>query len=360
VAGASVRVRQTRHAFGFGAAISALHFAGDSPDKRRYKEILARYFNKVVLENDLKWPGWEAGRSNTDDTYRHEWVDATMDWLAARDFAVRGHYVAWAPLSSNAGHNNGPEHNLKERLFAHIGDKLPAVGTRVTEWDGINHPTVPTHNLEDLYGPDIFVEIMARAQKLAPHASIWVNEGAILPNGNRQDDYERVIRYLIDHGQAPDGIGMMAHMGLTTLTPPEEIYRRLDRFAALVPRLQLTELDVETWDEQLQADYQRDLMTMAFSHPAMEAIVMWGFWEGDHWRPDAALWREDWSIKPIGRMWVDHVFGRWWTDVTLTTDAHGLAFTHAFLGDYRIESGDVRTTTTVTRHGRLVQLIVER
>lgn len=60
-------------------------------------------------------------------------------------------------------------------------------------------------------------------------------------------------------------------------------------------------------DERLQADYLRDVMTMAFSHPAMQAIVMWGFWEGRHWKPDAALYRKDWSTKPAGKVWEELV-----------------------------------------------------
>ncbi|MCP5110900.1 MAG: endo-1,4-beta-xylanase, partial [bacterium] len=330
VPGVTVRVQQVRHAFGFGAAVSASYFAGDSASMRRFRQMVAKHFNKVVLENDLKWPGWEIAKSNTHGTYRREYIDAALAWLARHDIQVRGHYVSWAPLDRD-GAGGGPEANLKERLFAHIDEKLPAVGTRVAEWDGVNHIAGWGRTIEDLYGPDIFADIVARARRRAPHASIWVNEGRILPGGSRQGEYERLIRYLIDHGQPPDGIGMMAHMDITSLTPPEEIYRRLDRFAALVPRLQLTELDVETWDEQLQADYQRDLMTIAFSHPAMDGIVMWGFWEGDHWRPDAALWREDWSIKPIGQLWVDHVFGKWRTASALPSASNGPAFIRAVL-----------------------------
>ncbi len=361
LSGATVRIRQTRHAFGFGAATTAQMLSADSEDGRRYREIFEKYFNKTVLENDLKWPGWEISKTGEHPAYQRRYTEQALAWLAERNIPVRGHYASWAPIDTRDGNGGGPESDLRERLFAHIREKLPAVGTRVSEWDAVNHIAGWGRTLEDLYGPGIFVDILALVRELAPHAQIWVNEGAILPGGTRQDEYERLIRYLNDHGQPPDGAGMMSHFGLNNLTPPEKIYRRFERFAAFVPRLQLTELDVEAWDDQLQADYQRDVMTMAFSHPAMEGIVMWGFWEGRHWKPDGALWREDWSIKPIGEMWIDQVFDKWWTGERLSTDSHGNAFTRAFHGGYRVEvtanGKSVSTGTTVTRHGRLLHIV---
>jgi len=101
-------------------------------------------------------------------------------------------------------------------------------------------------------------------------------------------------------------------------------------------------------DEELQADYLRDIMTIAFSHPGVEAIVMWGFQERCHWRPAAALWRKDWSIKPAGEAWVDLVRGKWWTDETLTTDGKGIARARCFLGTHTIQVGNHRETTVIS------------
>ncbi len=141
----------------------------------------------------------------------------------------------------------------------------------------------------------------------------------------------------MDNDAAPDGIGFMGHFGATSLTPIEDLYKVFDRFAGLIPNLQCTELDVQVGnDEQLQADYLRDVMTISFSHPAFQAVVMWGFWEGRHWKPDAALYRKDWSIKPAGEVWKELVFSQWWTDETGKTDGNGTLGMRGFLGDYEI------------------------
>jgi hypothetical protein len=141
----------------------------------------------------------------------------------------------------------------------------------------------------------------------------------------------------------------MGHFKEGALTPMSELYGVMDSFAEVVPRLQLTEFDVDAGDEQLQADYLRDVMTIAFSHPAVEGIVMWGFWEGRHVRPQCALWRRDWSLKPSGEAWRKLVFEDWWTDETVRTDAAGQCTLRAFLGvhDVTATARDARAEQTV-------------
>jgi GH35 family endo-1,4-beta-xylanase len=189
--------------------------------------------------------------------------------------------------------------------------------------------------------------VLHRARELAPHAQFWVNEGNVLTGGQRLQKYHDIIAELIALGSKPDGIGFMSHFREGDFTHPQEIYRRLDRFAALVPNLQLTELDIDTSDEQLQADYMRDVLTIAFSHPAVSGIVMWQVWgEGAGTK---TLWHRDWSIRPAGQVWLDQVFQNWWTDETGTTDPQGEFRTRGFLGEYVI-AVQVGHRTKVVRH----------
>lgn len=110
----------------------------------------------------------------------------------------------------------------------------------------------------------------------------------------------------------------------------------LDRFAALGLDISITEHDIDTQDEQLQADFTRDFLTTVFSHPSVVAILTWGFWENSHWRPNAAYYRSDWSITPAGQAWLDLVMKKWWTTASLETGANGAARTRGFLGSYEI------------------------
>ena len=149
-------------------------------------------------------------------------------------------------------------------------------------------------------------------------------------------------------------IGIQSHMGMEPVGIPK-VLTALDRMAQFGLPLVITEFDQPTSDERLQGRYMRDFMTAVFSHPAVDSFIMWGFWEGRHWRPEAALFREDWSVKPNGQAYLDLVFGQWRTEETGRTDAQGSHRTRGFLGDYivrvRHEGRTLTRSVTLGRDG---------
>jgi GH35 family endo-1,4-beta-xylanase len=327
----------TRHAFGFGCVVNPGAHQAEGPDAEKYRELFAKHFNKAPLESGFRWQNW----FRPDKQRRREILQrlsATLDWLNERDIEVRGHYLMWGPVSKRW---QPPElldepNALRAAHARHMAEKARWAGKRVQEWDAINHIVGWGRTYADIFGKEIYADVIRRGRKLAPHAEMWINEGQVLPGGSRRDPYYAIAKWLIEHDAAPDGIGFMGHFAEGSMTAPEELRRVLDRYAKLGLSLQLTEFDVDTSDEQLQADYLRDVMTICFSHPAVEAVVMWGFWEGRHWRPNGALWRRDWSIKPAGRVWLDLVRKQWWTDESGDTDAEGAWSVRGFHGDYEL------------------------
>jgi GH35 family endo-1,4-beta-xylanase len=277
----------------------------------------------------------------------------TFPWLQENNISVRGHYLGWAPMDFNEFEKQfvGDPEAHRKWLWAHMASVLKTTDGMVAEWDTINHIVGwGEHTYDKEYGTKkIYADIMAEARRLAPDATHAINEGRVLPGGTKRERYLKIIRYLGEQGQPADVVGFMAHFGLTSLTPPEELLQVYDDFAEVAPRLQLSEFDVDAGDdEQLQADYFRDVMIASFSHPNIEAIVQWGFWERMHWKPAAALWRDDWTIKPAGEVFVDLVAKQWWTDDEQTTDQQGRCQTRGFLGDYQITAKNNGVSKTVS------------
>ncbi len=368
IEGAVVHVTMLSHTFGFGSAVTAKLLGVDINDSLTIREYFEHYsgaeniltyrntvenlFNKVTFENDLKLLPWLRSKSNQDSSYRREWTDRALDWLDKRNIPVRGHWIACGrPEELPTEMLSGPRFQLRDYIFANISEKLKAIGNRVAEWDAINHIVSAGGNFETLFDtPEINVEVMKRSRGLLPNVPFWVNEGSILSDGALRDSYVKIVRYLIDHGAAPDGIGFMGHFDRFTLTPPDELDQVFQRFAKLIPNLQITELDVDVGDdEQLQADYLRDAMTVAFSEEACRGIVLWGFWEGRIDKPNASLFRKDWSLKPAGKVWKDLVFREWRTDVQGKTDHNGEYGQRCFLGTYEIAvtSGGLPATAQI-------------
>ena len=112
-------------------------------------------------------------------------------------------------------------------------------------------------------------------------------------------------------------------------------------------------VDFSTDDEELQADFQRDLMTLCFSHPAVAGFQFWGFWAGAHWKPECAMIARDWTERPNGAAYRALVFDRWWSRPHAATDAQGTAAFRVFKGRHTVtaEHGGVSRTVDVDASG---------
>lgn len=383
VPGAAVRVEMTKHAFGFGAAADADLLAMSREQFERlaagghgsyqgftwddvltYRRVLAENFNKVVLENDLKIGGWKAGTNNDGGRFRHDWTFAALEQLADRGVEVRGHYGVWGPIDAGqpwntGGIDTGPEYGAK--MLAYLKEFVPQIAGKVGEWDAINHIVGwGPETLGKRYGNEYYAQVIRLMRELDPRAEMWVNEGNILSGGGQDPAYRAVVKDLIDAGSPPDGVGFMAHFRDGSLMGLPRMKEVMDAYADMGVKLQLTELDYDGLNRTLQADYLRDVLTLSFSHPAMDGVVQWGFWAPRHWRPDSAPWSENWDLRPHGQVYRDLVFRDWWTDATLKTAADGTATVRGFKGNYTVTvtRGDATATVEATLgdDGRTVQV----
>jgi GH35 family endo-1,4-beta-xylanase len=346
IAGASVSVRMVRQAFAFGSCYNIQRFTGataDTADSRMYRERFAEMFNTAVDEYAMKWPAW-------DDASLHARAIETMGWMREHDIAVRGHCLVWPSWKhSPAGLQAlaGDKAALRERLAARMGQARELAG-QVVDWDVVNEPN-QNHDLLDVLGEEAMVDWFKRAAEADPRAALYLNETGVPnspPRDARYDVLYRQVEMLLKHGAPVGGVGMQAHVGMT-LNSPGELMGIYDRFAKLGVPTRITELDVDVADEQLQADYFRDFLTISYSHPNVNGILIWGFWEGQHWRPHGALYRKDWSIKPAGKVWQELVLKQWRTNVEGVAGTEGEYRVRAFLGDYEVVVRQGERTKTV-------------
>ncbi len=344
---AKVSVELKRHAFAFGTVVQARHMMGDDEQSRKYREIVDRNFSAIVLENDLKTHAWETGATNDHKVYRQQWTLDTLAWAKERGMKTRGHYLCWGPWEPWSEKLKDQPEAIHDRVMKHLDDVIRGAGGLVDEWDAVNHPVGwedPRRTVDQVIGPDFYAEVFKAARKRTS-VPLFINEDQIFRPGRQQEETYQVIRELIAQGAAPDGIGNQAHFHRSFLPGAEEMLRVSDRFAALVPNLALTEFDVNTnGDEQLQADWLRDTLIMAYSHPAYTSMMLWVFWEGGGWKPDCALWRKDWSEKPAAKVWRDLVWKQWHTSTAGRTDARGQFTTRGHRGLYE---------TSVETEGRI-------
>lgn len=332
IAGVPIIVAMKRHAFGFGAALNAKNLLSSDPADAMYQAKVKELFTEVVLANDLKWKQWESNPQNALQAAR---------WLHDKGIRLRAHtlvWPSWVKMPASVHDLQNDKAALHRRIDAHIRDEAGTVRGLATDWDVMNE-VYAKHEIVDVLGETAMLDWYQTAREADPKAMHYINDYDILSGTDRphQDAYFKTIQYLIQNGAPLDGIGFQGHFG-TRLTSPDQLLQTLDRFAGFKKRLKVTEFDINMTDEKLQGDYTRDFMTMMFSYPSIDGIIMWSFWDGLSYAPHVSLWRKDWSMKPNAQAWTDLVFKQWWTNAQGRSDGQGAYATRGFLGEYEVSA----------------------
>lgn len=335
IPGIELAIEQTRHAFGFGTAISIRELIGNEKpaDTVMYQSILLGSFDTCGTENDLKWPPWEKNRERT---------LRGLEWLKQSGFSnMRGHVLLWPSFAARRTPDrlqdlrSDPE-KLRAAILDHVRDITTACAPYIQEWDVINEPRLNHEILDLLGGEEFMVDVFQEARRSLPEGRLFLNEALNFNPDTRIDELERTAKFLLSKGAPLDGLGIQCHYNGWIVTPPEQILETLDRLAALGKDIEVTEFDIDTTDDAFQARYLRDFYMAVFSHPSITGIQMWGFWAGRHWNAAAALWNLDWSMRPAARAYLDLVRGEWWTRALENTDENGTVQIRGFKGDYLV------------------------
>jgi endo-1,4-beta-xylanase len=268
VPGATVRVEQRKAAFHFGAALQMARIVNDTADNRIYRQKVLELFNAASTENDLKWPPW-AGEWGAG--FARSQTLAGLGWMRNHGLHVRGHVLVWPgwrnlPAAIQALRGTAREGEIPGRALAHIADVVGATRDLVDEWDVLNEPYT-NHDRMDVFGAAI--------------QGNWFKAA-------RAAHFEATAPDLKAQGAPLGGLGLQAHISANP-SPLTNVLAVLDRYAALGLPVRVTEFEINTDDEELQADYTRDFLIALDSHASVVGVQHWGFGETAHWIPRAAM-----------------------------------------------------------------------
>jgi prepilin-type N-terminal cleavage/methylation domain-containing protein len=281
----TVRVEQKRHHFRWGSAVVAGRLVDTTNrDNLRYQAEVKRLFNTVVFENDMKWPQSD---NNPAGLAR---VDKAMEWLRANKIDVRGHNLVWGSEKYLPQSTVGMS---AEQLKKVVEDRTRSFAERfkgqIYTWDVVNEAATNT-SLWEKIGWEHFANTYKWAREADPNALLTYNDYNMVNESsgpNQRNVVKQRIQYLLDNGAPLDIIGDQAHMGVP-LTPMSRVLEITDEFAKYGKRIEFTELDAGIKDDKVHGEYVRDFLIAAFSHPSVDAVIQWGFWENAHWRAKKA------------------------------------------------------------------------
>ncbi len=344
--GAKIQIEQQEHEFLFGCAISDGIFNGRASDNdvKMYKQIFLQNFNSAVTENAVKWPGMERRKGEVD----YSLVDAMLEWTEENNIPLRAHNLYW-----------GIEKFIQpwvkelsdEELEATLKNRAETVTARYkgrfAEYD-LNNEMIHGNYYEDRLGLDITKKMAQWAQNGDPDIKLYLNDYDIL-TGNKLDEYMAHIRGLLEQGVPIAGIGVQGHLHAESFERGE-LKRSLDSLAQFNLPIKITEfnmpgqrskyyqnrdLKMTDEEEQQKAKDLVDYYKICFAHPAVDGILMWGFWEGANWIPQSSLYKRDWTPTPAGEAYQFLIFKEWWTNKTGLA-INGELSIPAFYGKYKI------------------------
>ncbi len=348
VDGVMVSVKMIQSAFIWGTAANEAILANDLPDSENYKRTIKEFFNTAVIENGFKWPRWGAGPERQAETKQ------AFEWLEKNGFRQRGHNLVWPGFKFAPGiaRETATKDTAKFRKIIEedIRSKMTYTKGRVIAWDVINELLHERDFLKYLPANET-VYWFQLAKKIDPLAQLFINDYSMLnsiASPRNIVSYLDTIATLRSNGAPIDAIGVQGHIGRQPRNP-EQIISDLDMFKPMGLPVQITEFDINMTDEELQADYTRDFLIACYSHPVVTGFTIWGFWQNKHWKPDAAMFRSDWTPKHNAAVWREWVNEKWKTNETATTNTKGQVTIRGHFGTYEIivTKNDVTTKAII-------------
>jgi endo-1,4-beta-xylanase len=265
------------------------------------------YWNQVTPENAGKWGSVEGTR----DVMNWSGLDAAYALAKDNDFPFHFHVLVWgaqqpAWISSDT---LSDEEKLEE-----ITEWFEAVAARYDDIDYlevVNEP-LPGHNPPDGTsgranykealggngdtGWDWVITAFQMARDIFPaETKLMINDFGILGSTSSTAQYLSLIR-LLQSEDLIDIIGVQGHT-FTTTAPAITMKRNLDSLATTGLPIQITEMDINESNDDVQLqNYQRIFPTL-YEHPGVEGITLWG-WRPGLWQEDAYLINQDNSERP--------------------------------------------------------------
>ena len=345
--GDKVAIEQLGHEFWFGCAIANGVVSGSMSeyDVKQYKEKFLENFNSAVTENALKWHDMERNKGEVN----YAIVDEMLKWTEENGIPLRGHNIFWGiPRFVQPWIKELDDETLRKTLQERAETITARYKGRFAEYD-LNNEMIHANYYEVRLGPDITRQMVEWSHNGDPDAKLWLNDYDIL-TGYKLPKFMEHIRTLLAQGAAIAGIGVQGHLHAESFDR-DQLRRALDSLAIFNLPVRITEFnmpgqrskfhtqritEMTPEEEEAKARDIVDYYRICFAHPAVEGILMWGFWAGANWIPVSSLYRRDWSPTPAVQAYQDLIFSEWWTRESGTAGSDGTFTVAAFYGKYKV------------------------
>ncbi|XP_057975026.1 endo-1,4-beta-xylanase 1-like isoform X2 [Malania oleifera] len=270
LAGAYVIVRQTQNSFPLGTCINRTNI-----DNEDFVKFFVNNFNWAVFGNELKWYWTEPQQGN----FNYRDADELLDLCKSNNIETRGHCIFWeVEYTVQQWVKQLNKNDLMNAVQNHLTGLLTRYKGKFRHYD-VNNEMLHGSFYQDHLGKDIRANMFKTANQLDSSALLFVNDYHVEDGCDPRSSPERYIQQILDlqeQGAPVGGIGIQGHID----SPVGSIVSSaLDKMGILGLPIWFTEMDVTSSNEYIRADDLEVMLREAFAHPAVDGIMLWGFWE---------------------------------------------------------------------------------
>ncbi|MAS98115.1 MAG: hypothetical protein CMF29_04205 [Kiritimatiellaceae bacterium] len=366
-------LKQLRHAFNFGGSLAADWKVPERAWYPEFKSQFANLFNYATI--DFYW----AVHSHKQGEWMYQPSSREkLDWAKSQGMRLRGHPLMWHEVIPEwISSAERPVEELDADIISHVKmlvDSYP----EIDEWDLHNEtPGIRGHKpemgvrrwVEWAGGPGAATErIVEAVREIRPDGRYILNHFT-----DADPEYHSQIQYCLSNEVPVDVIGIQTHMHhLGDAVPEDRLWNALNEYEKYGLPLQLSEITVlscemfpdwrsaHIWYDKVEAakqsgktalsmpslpaweEYQaaltRDFYTLAFSHPAVEAIIWWTITDVEPWRGmPAGLLDEQGQPKPVYHVLDELINQEWHTEKRGMLSEDGMLRFRGFYGTYAVQ-----------------------
>ncbi|CAL9779832.1 unnamed protein product [Musa acuminata subsp. burmannicoides] len=305
--GASLKIKQIDNCFAFGACINRSNIENED-----FVDFFLKNFNWAVFGNELKWYHTESQQGK----FNYKDADELLDFCHKHGKQTRGHCIFWEVEDAIQPWVRSLDSNdLMIAVQNRIRGLLSRYRGKFRHYD-VNNEMLHGSFYQDRLGKDIWAYMFQEAHQLDPSAILFVNDYNVEDGCDSKSTPEKYIQQILDlqeRGAPVGGIGIQGHISHPV---GEIICDALDKLAILGLPIWFTELDVSAENEYIRADDLEVILREAFAHPAVEGILLWGFWELFTCRDHSHLVDAEGNINEAGKRylalrqeWLSHADG---------------------------------------------------
>ena len=348
--------------FGCGAfeSIPYVNMKEDVPFKKLIDDGMDKWLNLFNYGTlPFYWGNYEKTEGQTEEAA----LMAAAKFLDSKGVTVKGHPLCWHTVCADWLMEYDNATILKKQLDR-IDREMNAFKGVIDMWDVINEVVIMpifdkydnaiTRICKEKGRVGLIKEVFDKAHSINPNATLLLNDF------NTSISYEILIDGCLSAGVPISAIGIQSHQhqGYWGKEKVEEVLDRFSHFGlpihftentfvsgTLIPKHieDLNDWQVEEWPstpegEERQANEIKEMYSLLFANPQVEAITTWDFRDGAWLKAPSGVIRQDGSIKPAYETLMNLIHKEWSTDEVVTTDENGFVKIDAIKGEYLLEA----------------------